>query len=61
MQLRAQLLGLRSSFWEMMSYLANTLIFIIVGVLITEQALRYIEQNDLFLILVTYIAVTVFR
>ncbi|OQR78208.1 sodium/hydrogen exchanger 7-like, partial [Tropilaelaps mercedesae] len=49
------------SFWEMMSYLANTLIFIIVGVLITEQALRYIEQNDLFLILVTYIAVTVFR
>ncbi|XP_064484392.1 sperm-specific sodium:proton exchanger-like isoform X2 [Ornithodoros turicata] len=49
------------SFWEMLSYLANTLIFIIVGVVITERSVSYIEKNDLFLILITYIGITVFR
>ncbi|CAN8032148.1 unnamed protein product, partial [Ixodes persulcatus] len=49
------------SFWEMLSYLANTLIFIIVGVVITERSLSFIEKNDLFLILITYIGITVFR
>ncbi|KAH6926392.1 hypothetical protein HPB50_018099 [Hyalomma asiaticum] len=49
------------SFWEMLSYLANTLIFIIVGIVITERSVSFIEKNDLFLILITYIAITVFR
>lgn len=49
------------SFWEMLAYLANTLIFIIVGIVITERSVSFIEKNDLFLILITYIAITVFR
>lgn len=48
-------------FWEMLAYLANTLIFILVGVVITEQAVHALHDNDWFYILALYIGLTVIR
>lgn len=45
----------------MLAYLANTLIFIMVGVVIMEKALTILEDNDPFLIIVDYLGVTVIR
>lgn len=48
-------------FWEMLAYLANTLIFIMVGVVIMEKALNSLNEYDLFLLVVDYFGVTVIR
>ncbi|XP_074660935.1 sperm-specific sodium:proton exchanger-like [Tubulanus polymorphus] len=48
-------------FWQMLAYLANTLIFILVGVLIVEQGLTAFTPIDAFYILALYCAVTVIR
>lgn len=48
-------------FWEMLAYLANTLIFIMVGVVIMEKALNSLDEYDLFLLVVDYVGVTVIR
>ncbi|XP_028411372.1 sodium/hydrogen exchanger 10-like isoform X2 [Dendronephthya gigantea] len=48
-------------FWEMLAYLANTLIFIMVGVVITEKALSEIDLRDGFLIIVDYLGICVIR
>ncbi|CAH1803170.1 unnamed protein product [Owenia fusiformis] len=48
-------------FWEMLAYLANTLIFILVGVVITERALGGITGLDAFYMLALYFAITVIR
>lgn len=45
----------------MLAYLANTLIFIMVGVVIMEKALHSLDENDLFLLVVDYFGITVIR
>ena len=47
----------------MLAYLANTLIFIMVGVVIMEKALNSSSLNeyDLFLLVVDYFGITVIR
>ena len=45
----------------MLAYLANTLIFIMVGVVIMEKAVSEIDLKDGFLIIVDYMGVTVIR
>ena len=45
----------------MLAYLANTLIFIMVGVVVVEQALSTLEGNDAFLLIVDYFGITVIR
>lgn len=45
----------------MLAYLANTLIFIMVGVVITEKALSEIDLKDGFLIIVDYLGICVIR
>ena len=41
--------------------MANTLIFIMVGVVIMEKAVSEFDLNDGFLIIVDYMGVTVIR
>ncbi|XP_023213509.1 sodium/hydrogen exchanger 8-like, partial [Centruroides sculpturatus] len=53
--------GFVHRFWEMLSYFANTVIFIVVGLVITERAASHIEEQDWFHILVTYVGATFFR
>ena len=45
----------------MLAYLANTLIFIMVGVVIMEKALNSLNEYDLFLLVVDYFGITVIR
>lgn len=45
----------------MLAYLANTLIFIMVGVVIMEKALSDVNLKDGFLIIVDYLGVSVIR
>ena len=45
----------------MLAYLANTLIFIMVGVVIMEKALSEIDLRDGFLIIVDYLGISVIR
>ena len=45
----------------MLAYLANTLIFIMVGVVIMEKALNSLNEYDLFLLVVDYLGITVIR
>ena len=45
----------------MLAYLANTLIFIMVGVVIMEKALNSLDEYDLFLLVVGYFGITVIR
>lgn len=48
-------------FWEILAYLANTLIFFIVGVAIMEKAFDVIEEIDWLFILVDYCGIFVIR
>jgi len=48
-------------FWEILAYLANTLIFLLVGVAIMEKAFDVIETLDWLYILVDYFGVVVIR
>lgn len=45
----------------MLAYLANTLIFIMVGVVVVEKSLDTLEGTDAFLIIVDYLGITVIR
>ena len=45
----------------MMAYLANTLIFMIVGVAITETAFQNMVAMDTLYIFIDYVGVTVIR
>ncbi|XP_076121342.1 sperm-specific sodium:proton exchanger-like [Alosa pseudoharengus] len=47
-------------FWEMLTYLANTLIFFIVGIVISK-AFQHLTLNDFFNIIVLYFAVYIIR
>lgn len=46
-------------FWELLAFIANTLIFIIVGVVIAEQAV--FTANDFLILLILYIGIHVVR
>ena len=48
-------------FWEMMAYLANTLIFFLVGVVIAEKAFSDVEWSDLVLLVALYFSIIVIR
>lgn len=48
-------------FWEMLAYLANTLIFMLVGVVITEKALSSVGGTDWVLLIALYCAINVIR
>ncbi|CAH1258973.1 SLC9C1 [Branchiostoma lanceolatum] len=48
-------------FWEMMAYLANTVIFILVGIMIMEKSIHMIEGNDWFYIITLYFGINVIR
>ncbi|XP_070552787.1 sperm-specific sodium:proton exchanger-like [Ptychodera flava] len=48
-------------FWEMLAYLANTLIFVLVGVVIVELAMSNVESSDWFYILATYMGINIIR
>ncbi|XP_013420708.1 sodium/hydrogen exchanger 10 [Lingula anatina] len=48
-------------FWEMMAYLANTLIFILVGVVITERSLSHAVGKDWFYMIALYFGIIVIR
>eukprot|EP01135_Chromosphaera_perkinsii_P010654 Nk52_evm54s2192 gene=Nk52_evmTU54s2192 len=49
------------SFWEMMAYLANTLIFLIVGIIISEKAFKDISGIDVMYLFALYFGVNVIR
>ncbi|XP_077865611.1 sperm-specific sodium:proton exchanger-like [Saccoglossus kowalevskii] len=48
-------------FWEMLAYLANTLIFVLVGVVIVERAWHDVDPIDCFYIITLYIGVNIIR
>ena len=47
-------------FWEMLAYLANTLIFVIVGVLVA-QYIHLFTGADVFYLFILYIGIIVIR
>ena len=50
-----------SRFWEMLAYLANTLIFMLVGMMITTKAVKNVSDSDWVLTIALYCAVTIIR
>uniref|UniRef100_UPI00398F830F sperm-specific sodium:proton exchanger-like isoform X2 n=1 Tax=Pristiophorus japonicus TaxID=55135 RepID=UPI00398F830F len=48
-------------FWEMLTYLANTLIFMIVGIVISQRSLENMTINDGFFIIVLYFGLNTIR
>ncbi|XP_048463260.1 sodium/hydrogen exchanger 10-like [Rhincodon typus] len=48
-------------FWEMLTYLGNTLIFMIVGVVISQRSLEYMSISDGFFIIVLYFGLNMIR
>ena len=45
----------------MLAYLANTLIFVIVGVAITEKAFEEVQAMDVLFVIIDYFGVTIIR
>lgn len=48
-------------FWEMLSYLANTVLFFITGIIITERGSRDLGWVDLWYLILLYCALTFIR
>ncbi|XP_022089278.1 sodium/hydrogen exchanger 10-like [Acanthaster planci] len=48
-------------FWEMLAYLANTLIFMLVGLVIIKHALANVEPIDWFYVFALYVGVNIIR
>ncbi len=48
-------------FWGMLSYLANTLIFVLVGVVIAQRAFSGVEDSDWIALTSLYFAINVIR
>ena len=48
-------------FWGMLGYLANTLIFILVGVVIAQRAFSGVESLDWMFMVALYIGIMVIR
>ena len=45
----------------MLGYLANTILFVLVGIVITETAINQIERKDWFHLIFFYIALNIVR
>ena len=50
-----------NKFWEQMGYLVNTIIFLVVGMIITFNAIEDIEGRDVIYLVILYIAVNFAR
>lgn len=50
-----------SRFWGMLDYLANTLIFILVGIVIAEHAFAGVEVQDWIFLVSLYFGIMVIR
>lgn len=48
-------------FWEILSYIANTLIFMIVGIIITFKVVKNSTRHDILHVISTYVVVNIFR
>jgi len=48
-------------FWEMLGFLANTVLFVLVGIVITETALTNITLLDVWYLIFLYIALNIIR
>ncbi|CAG7734239.1 unnamed protein product [Allacma fusca] len=48
-------------FWEMLGYFANTVLFMIVGIVITETAITKIDVEDYVYLLFLYISLNIIR
>ena len=48
-------------FWEMLAYLANTLIFMLVGLVITKHAMANVDPIDWFYVFALYIGINIIR
>ncbi|XP_071957219.1 sperm-specific sodium:proton exchanger-like isoform X2 [Antedon mediterranea] len=48
-------------FWEVLGYVANTLIFFLVGVVITERAMENVDPIDWFYMLTIYVGINIIR
>ncbi len=48
-------------FWEMMSFLANTVLFVILGIVISETAINSYEQADGIYAIWLYFTLNVIR
>ena len=48
-------------FWEVLSYLANTLIFILVGVVISQRAFQDVQSRDWIFVITLYFGSMIIR
>ena len=48
-------------FWEMLGYLANTVLFVVVGIVITETAITSITVDDGYYLLFLYVSLNIIR
>ncbi|XP_033119377.1 sodium/hydrogen exchanger 10-like [Anneissia japonica] len=48
-------------FWEVLAYVANTLIFFLVGVVITERAMENVDPIDWFYMFTIYVGINIIR
>lgn len=48
-------------FWGMLSYLANTLIFVLVGVVISQRAFSGVDNSDWVFLVSLYFGINVIR
>jgi len=48
-------------FWSMLGYLANTLIFVLVGVVISQRAFSGVQGTDWIFMAVLYFGIVVIR
>ena len=48
-------------FWEMLGYLANTVLFVIVGIVITETAVTSFDPVDVVYLAFLYVALSIIR
>lgn len=48
-------------FWEMMSFLANTVLFVILGIVISETAINSFEAQDGYYLIWLYFTLNLIR
>lgn len=53
--------GMLTSFWDVLTYLVTTLVFIIVGIVIAEDLIFILKWRDLYVVLIVYVICTVTR
>jgi hypothetical protein len=53
--------GLVHHFWEMLGYLGNTVLFLMVGIVISETAINSITLEDIYYLIFLYFALNIAR